>query len=223
MGFQVSLTFSTTIRVVQNSGCPTTGIQAGSASPMEREANMKIRIILFAAAFAIAASLLVAGCASKPVDELKMAGLAMEKARSAEAPEYAPQDWNRAQMQWQEAIALIHMGRNSEARDVLVESIASFNDAQTAAEGRIDSLKARIRDLQSGLDADLNQIERVCENPKLKTSVKKRFESALPRLDERISVMNSLVDAKEYLKAYREGEQADRYAADLEKRLGVGR
>lgn len=183
---------------------------------------MKIRTVLFAAICAIVASLAVTSCSSKPVDELKMAGLAMDKARSAEAPEYAAQNWNRAQMQWQEAMALIHMGRNSEARDVLIDSIANFNDAQTEAEGRVDSLKAQIKDLQASLDTDLNAIERGCESPKVKPSVKKRVESALPRLDERISVMDSLVEAKEYLQADREGQQAAHYMAALEKRLGIG-
>ena len=182
---------------------------------------MKTRIIPAAAICAALASFLLAGCASKPVDELKMAGVAMDKARSAEAQEYAPKDWNRAQMQWEEAMALIHMGRDSEARDVLIESVASYNDAQTTAEARVDSIKAQLKDLQSGFDAELNKIERGCESPKVRASIRKRAESALPRLDERISVMNSLVDAKEYLKAYREGQAADRYIAGLEKMLGI--
>ena len=118
-------------------------------------------------------------------------------------------------------MALIHMGRDSEARDVLIESVASYNDAQTTAEARVDSLKAQLKDLQSGFDAELNKIERGCESPKVRASIRKRAESALPRLDERISVMNSLVDAKEYLKAYREGQAADRYIAGLEKMLGI--
>jgi len=182
---------------------------------------MKISTTLHAAMWPILASLVLAGCASKPVDELKMAGVAMDSANSVEAADYAPHEWNRAQAQWEEANALIHMERYSEAKNVLIESIASYNEAQAVAKRRVENLQIEIKALQSSAETELNKIEKVCESSKVKPSIRDRIEAAIPRLDEKISAMNSAFDAKEYTMAEIEGHEAVRYMTDLQKRLGI--
>lgn len=182
---------------------------------------MKIPRILPAAMWAVLASLVLAGCSSMPVDELKMAGVAMDKANSVEASEYAPHDWDRGQAQCQEANALIHMGRYSEARNALVAAIASYNEAQAAAKSRVESLQLEIKALQSSAETELKKMEQVCENSKVKPSIRRRIEAALPRLDEKISTMNAEFDAKEYTLARMDGQEAVRYMTDLQRRLGI--
>lgn len=182
---------------------------------------MKIPKILPAAILAVLASLVLAGCSTTPVDELKMAGRAMDNANSVEASEYAPHEWERAQAQRQEADALIHMGRYSEARDVLVAAIASYNEARDKAKRQVESLQIEIKALQSSTETELKKIEQACESSEIKPSVRKRIEAALPRLDEKISAMNAAFDAKDYTLARLDGQEATRYMADLQERLGI--
>jgi uncharacterized protein YdaT len=182
---------------------------------------MKLPIILSAAICAVFASLIFAGCSSKPVDELDMAGVAMNNARAVEASTYAPKDWDRAQAQWQEANALIHMGRYSEARNVLISAIASYNDAQASAKEAIENLQIEIKAQQSTADMELKKIEKGCENPKLKPSVRRRVEASLPSLDEKISDIKAEFEAKEFTTARMEGRELARYMTDLEVKLGI--
>jgi len=150
-----------------------------------------------------------------------MAGIAMDNANSVEASNYAPHEWDRAQAQWEEAGALINMERYSEAKNVLVEAIASYNEAQAVAKRRVEDLQNEIKALQSSAERELNKIEQVCESSKVKPSVRQRIEAAIPRLDEKISAMNSAFDAKQYTIAAINGQEAVRYMTDLQKRLGI--
>ena len=182
---------------------------------------MKIPRILPVAVLTVLASLVLADCSTMPVDELKMAGIAMDNAGKFEASEYAPHEWERAEMQRQEANALIHMGRYSEARDILIEAIASYDEAQAKAKKCVENLQIEIKALQSSAETELKQIEQACESPKVKPSVRRRIEAALPRLDEKISAMNAAFDAGMYTLARTDGAEATRYMEDLQKRLGI--
>ena len=86
---------------------------------------MKIQISLTAAIVAIIASIALMGCYSKPFDELKMAGVAMDQARNAEASEYAPNDWDRARMQW-EGNCLLQRRDWRQNRPLFQKSFLSF-------------------------------------------------------------------------------------------------
>ncbi len=182
---------------------------------------MKIPGTILAAVCAVIISITLSGCSSKPIDELKMVAVAQQQAAAVEASEYAPLDWDRAQMQWQEANALLHLGRYSDARNVLIDAVGSFNIARDKANRRVESLKIEINALQSSSETELKKLERDSEDAKLKPSVRKRIEAALPRIDEKISEMNSAFDAKEYLRSRMAGHALIRYVEDLRKRLGL--
>jgi hypothetical protein len=181
---------------------------------------MKISTILPTMGIVLA-SFVLAACASKPADALMFTSAAMEKARSVEASEYAPKDWDRAQAQWQEANALIHMGDYTEARNVLTDATASFNDAEALANRSVESLKIEIKALQSSAATELKKIEQFSENPKLKPSVRRRLEAALPRIDERIAVMNAEFEAGKYMMARMDGQAVVRYMTELQEKFGL--
>ena len=182
---------------------------------------MKIPTTLPAAMLAVIASLVLAGCSFKPVDELKMAGIAMDGARNVEASVYAPKDWNRAQAQWEEAVALIHMGRYSEARNILIMAIASYNDAQDTAKGSFEKLQIETHALQSSAETELKKIEQGCKNSKVELSVRKRIEASLPNLDAKMAAIKAEINAKDYRTAHMDGQEVVTYMADLEKKLGI--
>jgi hypothetical protein len=181
---------------------------------------MKIQMLLAGAIGIVLASIGLSGCGSKPVDELKIVGNAMELARNAEAQEYEPLDWDRARMQWDEANSLIHMGKYSEARDVLTMAAASYNAARDKSDRRVESLQIEIKALQSSIQSELKKLEHDIEIAKVKPSMKRRVEAALPRIDETISVMNADFGQKEYLRSRMSGQEILRYIQDLEAKLG---
>lgn len=184
---------------------------------------MKITTVLSITIGAVLASLLISGCSTKPVDELQMAGVAMEGARSVEASKYAPQGWEKAQMQWQEADDLIHMGRYSEARSVLIDAVASFKDAQETAKRTYDKCRIESTALLDSAGTRLGKIEQVSQSPKTKPFVRRQVEASLPNLDAKIAAMKAEMDAKDYRTAHRDGQEVDHYMASLEKRLGIGK
>jgi hypothetical protein len=182
---------------------------------------MRTPLKLLLAAGAIFASLALSACSSKPVDELKMAGVAREEASKVEASEYAPLDWMRAKMQWEAAAELIQMGRNKEAKDVLIEAVASFNTASDKAKRRVESLRIEIAALQNSAEVELRKIVGESQSSKIKPLAKMRIEAAIPRVDEKIGMMNAAFEEKEYLRSRMAGHEAMRYMMDLEKRLGI--
>ena len=184
---------------------------------------MKIPTILPVAIGTVFLSLLLAGCTTKPVDELKMTVEAMNDASAVEASKYAPQQWDRAQVQWQEANALIHMGRYSEARSVFVDAVASYKEAQAEATRSVENLKIEVKALQNSAEAELEKIEQELKSSKVKPSVRMRVEDALPRLDEKISMMKVAFDAGDFLMARVDGQEAVRYMDDLQKKLDAGK
>jgi outer membrane murein-binding lipoprotein Lpp len=198
-----------------------TGIQSGSGSFTEREGNMKIPTIVSVAVWTALASLVLAGCSTEPDYELKMAGIAMDNARSVNAKEYAPQDWKRAEMQWQVAEGLIDTGHYSEAKDVLIEATASYNDAHATAKRHVDSLKLEIEAIQTSAETELQNLEQDCKSPKIKSSVRMQIEAALPRLKEKVAAMKVSFDAKEYEKARTKGQDAVRDMVELQEILGI--
>jgi outer membrane PBP1 activator LpoA protein len=188
---------------------------------MEREMTMKITKILARSMWILLASFVLAGCSTKPGDELDMAGIAMEKAKSVEASVYAPQEWERAEKQKKEADALIDEGHYSEARDVLIDSIASYNEAEAQAQRRVESLQIEIKALQSSAETELKKIKQFYESPKAKPSVKKQIEEVLPRLNEDMISIKATLEVGDYMMARMEAQDAVRYMVELQKRLGI--
>jgi hypothetical protein len=182
---------------------------------------MKMVTLIAAAVLAAITSLMVCGCTSKPIDELKMVSVAMDQARSVEASEYAPYDWDRARMQWEEAIIFSQMGRYGEARDVLIEAIGNFNTARDKAQRRVESLKIEINALQSTAETELKKLEQAGVSPKAKPPVRETIDRAIPHIEEKIATMNADYDAKEYLQSRMAGQEAMRYIRDLRTRLGI--
>lgn len=178
---------------------------------------MKPRIFLLTAILAVTASVALMGCGSKPTNELKMAKIAMDQARDAEASEYEPNDWDRARLQWEEAIGLIQIKRYGEARNVLIETIGSLNMARDKAKRRIESLKIEITALQASAEMELKNLEQAGENPKTTPYMRKRIDGALAHIEERIATMKADFDAKEYLRSRMVGQEVLRYIHELQK------
>lgn len=178
-------------------------------------------MILPAAMLAAIASIALSGCSSRPIDELKMAGVARQQARNAEAPEYEPLEWDRAQTQWDEANALIHMSRYSEARAVLIDAVGSFNTARDKAERRVESLQIEIKALQSSTKTEMKNLEKAGEHAKANSSLKKRIDGALPLIEEKISTMNTAYNEREYLRARMAGQEAIDWMNEIEKDSGT--
>jgi len=182
---------------------------------------MKMTNFLPTMILAIVTSAALTGCNSKPIDELKMTRIAMEQAQKTEASEYEPNDWDRAQMQREEANALIQMGRYGEAKDVLIEAVGNYNTARDKANRRVESLKIEITALQSSAETELKKLEQAGESAKAKTSVRDRIDRAIPLIEEKIATMNADYDAKEYLRSRMAGYEALRYMVELQKRLAL--
>jgi tetratricopeptide (TPR) repeat protein len=180
--------------------------------------HLGISIALLLAAIAC---ITFSSCSSKPYDELQMARTAADEAQIKEAYEYDPNDLERGRMDWQMANALIHMGRYSEARKVLVTAVADFNKARDESDRRVESLKIEINNLQSVLKEGKETLQKASDNPRIEAKLRKRVESALPFIDEKIAIMNTALDDKQYLSARMYGQQALHWINDLKKELGV--
>lgn len=174
--------------------------------------------ILFLTTFA---SIFLLSCASEPTDELEMARVAMEKAMSKQATQYAPNDWDRAQMNWQMANSLIRMGRYGEAREVLIEAVGNFNKAHDLSNRRLESLKIEINSMLPVLTKEIESIQQASQDSKSSAKIKKGIEGALPLIDEKVSCVNASLDREDYLLARRYGQEALRYIQDLKKKLGL--
>jgi hypothetical protein len=161
---------------------------------MRYEKAVAVIVFLFA-------GLLLVGCSGKKSLQLDFAKDAMEAARSAEAPEYAPDDWARAQADWEMAMALIHMDRYAEAEKVLVTATADYNRAQRTAEERVVRLKASIDDLKQSVDTQYAMVKQEIAKPGLPASVRKNLESSLPELDLLKKQMDEFLQEKRYLHA----------------------
>jgi outer membrane murein-binding lipoprotein Lpp len=182
---------------------------------------MKMRMFLPAALCAVLASLTMTGCTSKPMDELKMAEIAMEQARNMEAQEYEPIDWSKARMQWEEANSLIQMGRYSEARQVLTIAVGTFNTARDKAQRRVESLKIEISALQSEAKAQLKNLEQAVDSSKTNPALRKRIERDLPLIEEKISAMRTAFADKEYLRSRIAGKEALDWMDELQTSAGI--
>jgi len=169
--------------------------------------------------FFIALPLFLTGCSSKPIDELEMARTAMDEARSSEAMEYAPNDWDRARTAWEEANALIQMGRYGEARDTLTVAVANFNTARDAANRRLESLRIEIDALKSSIETELNKLEQAAESAKVKPSVRNIIDGSLPLMEEKVTEMNAAFEEKEYLRARMTGKEVLDWLRDFQERV----
>ena len=150
--------------------------------------NLNIFLIGFLTLFA---SIALLGCASKPADELEMAQLAMNEAIDNQASEYAPYDWDRAQMNWQMANALIRMGRYDEAREILVKAVGNFNKARDLSSRRLESLKIEINGMLPVLKKEVALLRQISENPQKSAKMRRKIEEALPIINEKVSSMNA--------------------------------
>jgi tetratricopeptide (TPR) repeat protein len=180
--------------------------------------NLNVLLILF---LSVLASISLIGCASKPTDELEIARVAMGQAIDKQASEYAPYDWDRAQMNWQMANALIHMGRYGEARDVLIKAVSNFNKARDVSNRRLESLKIEINSMLPVIKKEVESIQKASEDSKRSMKVRNKIRGALPFIGEKVASMNASLDREDYLLARRYGEEALRYVQDLEKKLGI--
>ena len=179
--------------------------------------NVRVFLIVLSAIALIP----LAGCASKPTDELEMARVAMDNAITNQASEYAPYDWDRAQMNWQMANALIRMGRYDEARDILVKAVGNFDKARDVSSRRLESLKIEVNSIVPVLDKEVESIQKASEDSKRDMKTRRRIEAALPLIDEKIASMNASLDREDFLLARRYGQEALRYVQDLKKKLGI--
>jgi tetratricopeptide (TPR) repeat protein len=180
--------------------------------------NFNVFLILF---LFVLAPISLVGCASTPTDELEMARTAMDKAIEKQASEYAPNDWDRAEMNWQMANALIRMGRYDEARDVLVKAVDNFDKARDVSSRRLESLKIEINSIMPVLNKEVESIQKASEDSKRDLKARKRIEAALPLIDEKVASMNASLDREDFLLARRYGQEALRYVQDLKKKLGI--
>jgi len=176
--------------------------------------------LLFGGILILCVCIVLAGCASKPVDELKMVRTAMEEARNTDASEYAPFDWDRAQMNVQEANALIQMGRYTEAREVLVLAVGNLHTARDTATRRVESLKIEIAALQTSTGDELKKLEQTAAGAKVSPALRKRIDGALPLIQEKIAAMNAAFEDKEYLRARSAGKEAISWMQKLQKDAG---
>jgi hypothetical protein len=160
-------------------------------------------------------------CSSKPYDDLQMVKTAMEDARSKEAYEYAPNDWDRALADWQMANSLIQMGRYDEAKSVLITAVSDFNNARDESVRRLEALKIEISNLQSVLKKGMETLQQASENSRFKSSLRKRVDASLPFIDEKIAIMSTALDDKQYMSARMYGHQALKQINNMEKELGV--
>ena len=147
----------------------------------------------------------------------------MDDAQSREASTYAPDDWDRARWDWEEANALIGMGRYGEARSVLILAIGNFNKARDTAGARLEAIRQEVAVLQSSVNLELNKLKQAAETGNAKPADRKRIDSALPLIEEKIAAMRAAVDDKNYLRARMAGNEALRWLDDLQESVGIKR
>ncbi len=180
--------------------------------------NMRYTKVVAAIVFLLV-GLVMIGCSGKQSLQLDLTRDAMEAARTVQAPEYAPDDWARAQADWDTALALIHMDRYGEAKQVLVTAAANYNRAQRVAEERVVRLKASIADLKQSVDAQYLLVKQEAAKPGLSASLKKEIESSLPLLDILKNQMDQFLQEKRYLHAQEAANAALTEIYDLFKQI----
>ena len=109
----------------------------------------------------VAGVLLASGCAQAPQEEIENANQALEAARSAEAPEYAPEAWQLSQDAFDSAMTEIQAQNErfvlvrsyDEASQLLDKATQAANAAATEAQSARDETKLRAEALLQEAEA----------------------------------------------------------------------
>lgn len=153
-------------------------------------------------------SLFVTGCASRNDLQLDVARAAMEQARTQNATEFAPIDWDKGMTDWNMAMALVHMDRYAEAKIVLVEAAANFTRARDMAKNRRDGLIREVTELRINIGNQYADLQRQLHRAGLPAALRKRLENSLPWLDIVTKEMDNSIQEERYLQAREEGHTA---------------
>ncbi len=163
--------------------------------------------------------LFITGCASRSDLQLDVARTAMEQARTQNATEFAPVDWDKGMTDWNMAMALVHMNRYAEAKSVLVEAAANFKRARDIAQNRRDGVIREVTGLRADINNQYANLKVQLGRAGLPPTLRKRMENSLPWLDIVIKEMDNSLQEQLYLQAREEGHTALGVIYDEQKEL----
>jgi len=164
-------------------------------------------------------SFFLVGCASRKDLQFDMARSAMEEARAQNATEFALLDWDKGMTDWNMAMALIHMDRYTEAKNVLVEAASNFNRARDIAQNRRDGVIREVAGLRANIGNQYADLKQNLGKAALPTILRKRVENSLPWLNIVIEEMDASIKDQHYLQAREEGYTALGVIYDEQKEL----
>lgn len=172
------------------------------------EDTMRYTMYLTGLILVLFVSLTYWSCASKPEAELQMAQKVMDEAEAQNAADLAPDDWARGRQVWNEAQALIEMGRHSEAKSLLIKANDYFVKALEIAKNRQDGLIHEVEELQSNIDTQYKTLKQETYAREIPKALSKKLGEAFPWIDEKIAEMEGAVAQKHYMDARVAGKDA---------------
>ena len=171
------------------------------------------------AAIGVFLGMFLVGCGSKKDLQFADARAAMEQARSQNAAEFAPMDWDKGMTDWNMAMAFVHMDRYVEAKAALVDAAANFNRAREISRNRRDGVIREVRELRTNIGNQYSDLKQAVQQKGLPTILRKRVENSLPWLDIVVKEMDNNIQNQHFLLAREEGYTALGVIYDEQKEL----
>jgi hypothetical protein len=154
------------------------------------------------------------GCASRPDEQLKLAGEAMKQAADMYADQYAPGEWKGAKELWDQAQDQLAKQQYAAAAENLLRAKTRFLKAKDVAQTERESMLKQVKDIQANIQ-DRYAAFKANANP----ARKKEFQAACADIDKRVEIVNSLTTQGDYIQAKTLGQQALQAIAYSEKQL----
>ena len=154
------------------------------------------------------------GCASRPDEQLKLAGEAMKQAADMYADEYAPRGMEGRQGALGSGAGSAGQGAVRSGRRESIARKTRFLKAKDVAQTERESMLKQVKDIQANIQ-DRYAAFKANANP----ARKKEFQAACADIDKRIEIVNSLTTQGDYMQAKTLGQQALQAIEYNEKQL----
>jgi hypothetical protein len=143
------------------------------------------------------------GCASRPDEQLKLAGEAMKQAADMYADQYAPGEWKGAKELWDQAQDQLAKEQYAAAAESLLRAKTRFLKARDVAQTERESMLKQVKDIQANI-GERYAAFKANANP----ARKKELQAAFADIDKRIEIVSSLTTQGDYIQAKTLGQQA---------------
>ncbi len=175
------------------------------------------RLVLFSLSLSL--TLALAGCSSKPTEQLELAQKAMDQAKEQHAEEFAPADWKNAQQAWEDAQSLIAKQKYADAGSLLLRAKSRFEKARDIAKSKRDDLRREIDGMQKTIDTRYGSLKTGLSAAKLPPSVKKSLDESCGNIDRAIQKLHTELEQGEYSQAKYTAQTTMRQVYEAEKEV----